>query len=409
VGPTPFLHPYARPTAESSEFLTIVRGEGALVWDSEGRRYVDGMASLWYCAVGHGRRELDEAAAAQMSRIAAYNAFDIFTNEPAEELSALVAERSPMPGSRVFLTSSGSEAVDTAIKLGRMVGSLDGHPERHVVVSRLHAYHGVTYGGLSSSGLPPNQEHFGPYLANERIAAHDIAEAEALFARRGDEIAVVLCEPVQGAGGVRPPVPGYLARLRELCDEHGALLVLDEVITGFGRLGGWFSAERYGVVPDMITFAKGCTSGYLPLGGVIVGERVRDALEADPSFVLRHGFTYSGHPTCCAVGVANIGLLESDRLFDRVPRIERRFADGLGSLLDDGLVVEVRGDAAVWAAGLAEHVDASLVRDEMLARGVICRPIGPATVAFCPPLVIDGGEIDQCLTALEESLRAAGA
>jgi putrescine aminotransferase len=404
VSPTPFLHPYARPAAEGSDFLTIVRGEGALVWDSEGRRYVDAMASLWYCAVGHGRRELNEAASAQMGRIAAYNAFDAFTNEPAEELTALVAERSPMSGSRVFLTSSGSEAVDTSIKLARLVASLGGHRERHVVVSRMHAYHGVTYGGLSSSGLPPNREHFGPYLANERVAHDDIAEAEALFARRGDEIAVVLCEPVQGAGGVRPPAPGYLARLRELCDEHGALLVLDEVITGFGRLGGWFSTQRYGVVPDMITFAKACTSGYLPLGGVVVGERVRAALEADPGFVLRHGFTYSGHPTCCAVGVANIAVLEGDGLFDRVPHIERRFADGLTSLLRDGAVEEVRGDAAVWAVGLAPHVDATAVRDEMLARGVIARPIGPATIAFCPPLVIDDAEVDQCLGALEESL-----
>jgi putrescine aminotransferase len=159
----------------------------------------------------------------------------------------------------------------------------------------------------------------------------------------------------------------------------------------------------------MITFAKACTSGYLPLGGVVVGEGVRAALEADPGFVLRHGFTYSGHPTCCAVGVANIAVLERDALFGRVPHIERRFVDGLGSLLRDGAVEEVRGEAAVWAVGLAAHVDAVAVRDEMLARGVIARPIGPSTVAFCPPLVIDDAEIDQCLGALEESLRAVGA
>ena len=405
MAPTAFLHPFARPAAAADDFITIVRGEGAAVWDDRGRRYVDGLASLWYCAVGHGRSELIEAAHHQMQAIAAYNTFDIFTNEPAERFSALVAERSPLPGARVFLTSSGSEAVDTAIKLSRLTFSLQGHPERQLVVGRHNAYHGVAYGGLSAGGLPLNQEHFGPLLPNvHKVASHDLEEIEALFADRGHEIAAVLAEPVQGAGGVYPPSPGYLARLRELCDEHGALLVFDEVITAFGRLGSWFGAEHYGVTPDLITFAKGCTSGYLPLGGVVVGRAVLDVLEADPTFILRHGFTYSGHPTACAVGTANIEVLEADGLFERVPHLAARFAEGLGALAHKGLVAEARGAGAVWAVGMHPEVSALDVRAGLLARGVIARPIGTAAVAFCPPLVIDDADLDLCFSALGEAL-----
>jgi adenosylmethionine-8-amino-7-oxononanoate aminotransferase len=405
VAPSAFLHPFARPAADADDFITIVRGEGAAVWDAQGRRYVDGLASLWYCAVGHGRAELVDAAHAQMQSLAAYNTFDIFTNEPAEQFSALVAERAPVPGARVFLTSSGSEAVDTAIKLSRLTFSLQGHSDRHLVVGRRNAYHGVTYGGLSAQGLPLNQEHFGPMVGNvERVASHDLGEIEALFAERGQEIAAVLAEPVQGAGGVYPPAPGYLERLRELCDEYGALLVFDEVITAFGRLGSWFGAEHYGVTPDLITFAKGCTSGYLPLGGVVVGRAVLDVLEADPAFILRHGFTYSGHPTACAVGVANIGVLEADGLLDRAPHLRQHFAEALGGLADEGLIAEARGAGAVWAAGMRADVSALDVRAALLRRGVIARPIGAAAVAFCPPLVIDDADLRLCTDALREAL-----
>ena len=410
MAPTALLHPFARPAADADDFIAIVRGEGAAVWDDGGRRYVDGLASLWYCAVGHGRSELNEAAHAQMQAIAAYNTFDIFTNEPAEHFAAMVAERCPVPGGRVFLTSSGSEAVDTAIKLSRLTFSLRGQPERQLIVGRHNAYHGVTYGGLSAQGLPLNQAHFGALLPHvERVDNHDLHEIEALFAERGHEVAAVLAEPLQGAGGVHPPRPGYLARLRELCDEHGALLVFDEVITGFGRLGAWFGAEHYGVVPDMVTFAKGCTSGYIPLGGVVVGRAVLDTLEADPTFVLRHGFTYSGHPTACAVGVANIEVLESERLLERVPHIERRFAEGLAALVEGGLADSARGEGAVWAVEMPSGVSALDVRAGLLARGVIARPLGTTTIAFCPPLVIDDADLGLCLSALGEALGDASA
>jgi len=411
VTPGPHLHSFAPPAAEPGYFLTVERAEGATVWDSEGRAYVDAMASLWYCTVGHGRSEIIDAVADQLRRLDAFHTLDIFTNPPAEEFAALVSERMPVPGNRVFLASSGSEAVDSALKLARVACALRGEPQRQVVVGRRHAYHGVTYGGLSVQGLPANQEHFGPLLEHtHRVASegeHELADLEALFAARGHEVAAVITEPVQGAGGVRPPAPGYLERVRELCDEHGALLVFDEVITGFGRLGAWSAAEVFGVVPDLITFAKGCSSGYQPLGGVVVGRAVLDVIEADPGFVLRHGFTYSGHPAACAAGVATIGVLERDALFDEVPRIARRLGGGLAALAEEGVLAGHRGMGGMWAALVPVGVAPTDVRAEMLTRGVIARPIGADVIAFCPPLVISDAEIDRCLTALADSVAAA--
>ena len=402
---SPFLHPFARPGAAEEEFLTIVRGEGALVWDDQGREYVDGLASLWYCNVGHGRMEIADHVASQMAVLENYNTFDIFTNEPAERFAAFVAAASPMRDCRVFFTSSGSEAVDSALKFARLTHALRGEPQRIGIVGRMNSYHGVTYGGLSAQGLPLNQEHYGPLLEPvHRIAAHDIAAAEQVFAEFGPTLAAVITEPVQGAGGVFPPVDGYLLRLRELCDEHGVLLVFDEVITGFGRLGAWFASEVYGVVPDMITFAKACTSGYLPLGGVVVGDAVLDVLEADPDYILRHGFTYSGHPTACTAALINTALLLEEDLFARVPVIAERLGGGLHSLSSDEAVVEVRGTGGIWAVGLHAELHAVDVRNAMLRRGVIARPIGASTIAFCPPLVATDEQLDRCVDAFAGAL-----
>lgn len=403
--PTAFLHPFARPAAE--DFVTIVRGEGAAVYDATGRRYVDGLASLWYCNVGHGRREIAEAVGAQLARLDAYHTFDIFTNEPAEAVTATIAALAPVPEARVFLTCSGSEAVDSAIKLARLTFSLAGETHRHVVVGRHHAYHGVTYGGLSVQGLPLNKEHFGPLLEHVHHVAHDdLAEAEALFDAHGERIAAFIAEPVIGAGGVHPPPDDYLLGLRKLCDEHGALLVFDEVITGFGRLGAWFAAEHYGVTPDLITFAKAVTSGYQPLGGVVVGPRVRAALEADEAFVLRHGFTYSGHPAACVAASENIRILRDEHLLERAAPIGEVLGSGFAGLVAEGLAAEARGEGGIWGVGMPEGVNAVDVRAGLLERGVIARPIGTDTIAFCPPLVIGEDDLERCVTATREALRA---
>jgi putrescine aminotransferase len=409
VSRSPFLHPFARPAASAEEFITIVRGEGALVWDAEDNHYVDALASLWYCNVGHGRWEIVDQVASQMAVLENYNTFDIFTNEPAERFAAFVAAATPMDDCRIFFTSSGSEAVDTALKLARLTHSLQGHPERNEIIGRQGSYHGVSYGGLSVQGLPLNQEHFGPLLGEvHRVDAHDIEQIEDIFERHTATLAAVITEPVQGAGGVHPPSPGYLERLRELCDDHGVLLIFDEVITGFGRLGTWFASSHYGVVPDMITFAKACTSGYLPLGGVIVGEAVLDVIEADPSFVLRHGFTYSGHPSACAAALANTALLIEEDLFDRVPVIADRIGGGLARLTDQGLIAEARGVGGIWGAQLLEGASATAVRGGMLERGVIARPIGTSVIAFCPPLVTTDAQLDLCVDALEGAINALG-
>lgn len=392
------LHGFAVPAR--TDYVTIVRGEGAVVWDDRGNEYVDGLASLWYANVGHGRREIVEAVTAQMGRIAAFHTFEMFANEPSERLAALVAERSGMDRARVFLTNSGSEAIDTALKLARLAHVQAGRPGKRLVVSRDRAYHGVNYGGVSAQGLPANKEGWGALLPDVVQAPADDLEALAgLFASRGDEIAAVITEPVQGAGGVFPPPEGYLEGLRRLCDQHDALLIFDEVICGFGRLGRWFGAQHYGVEADLLTFAKGVTSGYLPLGGVVVGRRALDPLEADDRFVLRHGYTYSGHPTTCAAGVANLEVLEAEGLLDRAVEVGERLAGGLRSLAGDGLLAGVRGDGAVYAVTLPEGRSPVEVRDRLLARGVIARPIADA-LAFCPPLVITDDQIDRMVDAL---------
>lgn len=403
-----FLHPFAKPSRD--DYITIVSGDGATIRDSDGNEYIDALASLWYCQVGHGRAEIADAVADQMRRLEAFHTFELFTNEPVEQACAKIAELAPFDDARVFLTCSGSEAVDSAIKIARRAHAAAGEPGRTVVIARQPSYHGVTYGALAATGLPPNQEGFGPMLGDVVQVPYDDARAVAdLFASQGDRIAAVLAEPVVGAGGVYPPPDGYLDELRRLCDEHGAFLILDEVICGFGRLGEWWGAQHFGVQPDLVTFAKGVTSGYQPLGGVLVSPKVREPLEADPDLVLRHGHTYSGHPAACAAAVANLAIMEREDLVARSVAVGETLRSRLEKVVDGERVVGLRGAGAMWAVALAEGIDAGAVRDDLLGRGVIPRPIGSATLAFCPPLVISDAQIDRCGEALGEALDAVAA
>lgn len=398
-----FLHPFAKPTR--TDFRTIVSGDGARVTDSEGRDYIDAMASLWYCTVGHGRREIADALAAQASTLAGYSTFDPFTNDVAEELAERLTHIAPMPESRVFFCSSGSEAVDTAMKLARLAHVQAGRPERTVIISRQRGYHGTAYGGTSAQGIAPNREGYGPLVGDViQVPADDVEALATTMSHHGDTIAAVLVEPVQGAGGVFPPTEGYLENVRRLCDRHGAFLIYDEVISGFGRLGHWFAAHRFGVRPDLVTFAKAVTSGYVPLGGVFVGPEVRHPLETDPNYFLRTGFTYSGHPLACRAALVNLDIVEREGLVDRAHHVGRRLSAGLHSLAADGLVAEVRGDGAVWAVAQNPGVDPMVVRDRMLDMGVITRAVGTDTNTFCPPLVIDDSDVDRIIDVLTQAV-----
>lgn len=372
-----------------------------MLWDADGNELIDGMASLWYCAIGHGRAEMADAIAAQARQLAAYSCFDPFTNEPAERLADELHEIAPMADARVFFCSSGSEAVDSAMKLARIAHVQAGQPQRKLIISRSRGYHGVAYGGTSAQGIAPNREHFGPFVADVvQVPADDVEALATVMAQHGDTVAAVLTEPVQGAAGIYPPEDQYLQQVRRLCDQHGAYLIFDEVITGYGRLGSWFAAHHFGVRPDLVTFAKAVTSGYQPLGGVFVGAAPRAALEADPDFFLRHGFTYSGHPTACAAGLANLAVMRREGLVERAVHVGERLSAGLRALADDGVIDHARGEGAMWAAGLRADQNAMAMRDRMLAGGVITRAINTDTLTFCPPLVITDAQIDRIVDTL---------
>jgi len=392
----PLLHAFAKPT--KTDFINIVRGSGSLLWDDKGREYIDAIGSLWYCQIGHGRKEIADAVAAQISTLETYSTFDPFTNELADRLAAKLISLSPLPESRVFLCGSGSESIDTAMKIARVAQGQAGHPERTIIISRMRGYHGTNYGGTSAQGLPLNKVGFGQLLPEVvQIDSDNIEELATFMKDNASRVAAVLMEPLQGAGGVWPPQPGYLEAARKLCDQHGAYLIFDEVITGFGRLGTWFGAQYFNVMPDLLCFAKGVTSGYQPLGGVFVGRAVVAALEVDPDFFLRHGYTYSGHSAVCAAALKNIEIIEREGLVERAKHVGARLSEGLKSLAQDGIIDHVRGAGAIWAAGLKSDQSCLTIRDKMIEKGVIVRSINADTNAFCPPLVITDAEIDKVL------------
>jgi adenosylmethionine-8-amino-7-oxononanoate aminotransferase len=394
------LHSFAKPSSEA--FISIVRGQLARLWDDKGNEYIDAIGSLWYSNIGHGRQEMADAIAAQVSTLEAYSTFDPFTNPLAEAVAEKISSLAPMADARVFLCGSGSEAIDTAMKLARTSQIQSGHPERTVIITRNRGYHGTNYGGTSAQGLPLNKIGYGTLLDGVIQVDADDIEAMALACQQHKgSIAAIIAEPLQGAGGVWPSSTEYLAGLRRLCDDNGAYLIFDEVITGFGRLGTWFGAQYYGVTPDMITFAKGVTSGYQPLGGVITAASVNDALVADPSFFLRTGYTYSGHPTVCAAALKNLEIMEREQLLSRAAHIGELFEKGFSALTADGVITGYRGAGAIWAAILPDTIDATAVRDAMIKKGVIARSI-PNVIAVCPPLVITDEEINTVLDVFAE-------
>ena len=342
--------------ASAGREVVIVRGTGTTVWDRDGRAYLDATASLWYCNVGHGRPEIAAAIAEQLGMIEAFHTFDVYANDRALELADKLASIAPMPGARVFLTpGGGSDAVDSACKIVRRYWSATGRPEKRVIVSRSNGYHGMNAYGTSLSGIAPNRAGFGDLIPDVELVAWDAVDAlRAVFERSGEKVAAFIGEPVIGAGGLYPPPDGYWPAVAELCRAHDVLLISDEVISGFGRLGSWFGCQRYGVEPDLVTCAKGLTSGYLPLGAVIASARVSapfwDAEDAD---IFRHGYTYAGHPVACAAALANLAIIDGESLLERVRELEPVFR----GILDDAfrgcaLVGELRGAGLLAAVAM---------------------------------------------------------
>jgi putrescine aminotransferase len=395
---------FANMASLAGHTVTVVRGEGSWVYDDHGRAYLDALASLWYCNVGHGRAELADAAAAQMHELAAYQTFEPFSNRPAEALARRVADLSPLPGAKVFLTpGGGSDAIDTAAKLARSYWHAMGQDSKQITIARSHAYHGMNAYGTSLGGIPANTAPFVPLVSLiEHVAWDDAAALEKAIESAGPaRVAAFFCEPVIGAGGVYPPPEGYLASVREICRRHDVLFIADEVITGFGRTGAWLASERFALDPDMITTAKGLSSGYAPIGAVIASARVAEPFWRPGSQeIFRHGYTYSGHPASCAVALANLDLIEREQLVARVAALEPVLAATLAPLAGHDLVGEVRAGtgllAAVEIAEDARTADPGLAPrlvSEIRDRGVITRLLRGVALQISPPFVITEAEI----------------
>ena len=391
--------------------ITIVRGEASTVWDDAGKALIDISGALWYCNIGYGRAELADAAAAQMRELASYKTYDGFTSPQTEALAARVAEVVPLDGAKVFFTSGGGESIDTAAKLARAYWAATGKPDKHAVISRQFAYHGSNAYGTSLGGMAALTDVYGRLVPDVDQVPWDDAEAlaEAIDRAGAENVAAFFAEPIIGAGGVLVPPEGYLDRIQEICREREVLLVLDEVITGFGRTGEWFATGRYGLSPDLITVAKGITSGYIPLGGVIASARVAEPFWAEGTAnVFRHGFTYAGHATACAVGLANLDVIEREGLVQRVRELEPVLADTLRPLADHPAVAEVRtGVGLLGAVELADPSKLPAVIDAAYERGVLVRGIRGVALQVSPPFVITEDELVQTAQVFGEALDAA--
>lgn len=412
---TSLWHPFADMAAVRGNELVITRGEGVWLWDEEGNRYLDGSASLWYCNVGHGRTEIADAAAEQLRTLEAWSIFGDAATPPALELAERIASLSSLDEAKIFFTSGGGDAVDTAAKLVRLYWQVLGEPERLHIVSRTAAYHGTMAFGTSLGGIEANRVGYGPLVPSTSQVQWDSPDAlrDELERLGPERVAAFFAEPVIGAGGVLPPPEGYIQATAEICRDAGVLFVCDSVICGFGRLGSWLGFERFGVEPDLVTFAKGVTSGYLPLGGVVVSGRVADPFWSEPGRVtVRHGQTYSGHAAVCAAALANIEILEREELIPRGQELEDELLSTLAPLASHQLVSEVRGGTGLLA-GIAFEPDA-LAADPALpskayvcirSQGVILRALGQS-LAVSPPLTISTEEIQLIHDAVRAGLDA---
>ncbi|MDP3976736.1 MAG: aspartate aminotransferase family protein [Pseudomonas sp.] len=410
----------------------IVKGDGVYVWDSEGNKILDGMAGLWCAAIGYGRHELADAASKQMKELPFYNTFFMTAHPPVLELAKALADIAPEGMNHVFFTSSGSEGNDTMLRLVRHYWAIKGQPSKKIIISRINGYHGSTVAGASLGGMAgmhaqgdlpiPGIEHIPqPYWFGEGgdmspdefgIWAADQLEKKILEVGE-DNVAAFIAEPIQGAGGVIIPPDSYWPRIREILAKYDILFVADEVICGFGRTGEWFGSDFYGNQPDMMTIAKGLTSGYIPMGGLMVRDEIVEVLNQGGDF--NHGFTYSGHPVAAAVALENIRILRDEKIIERVkaetaPYLQKR----LRELADHPLVGEVRGVGMLGAIELvknkatrerypSESGAGMVCRGHCFANGLIMRAVGD-TMIISPPLVISKAEIDELVDKARKCL-----
>lgn len=417
---TRFWHGFADMHLIADHEVVLVKGEGAVITDSNGREYIDATAALWYCNVGYGRREIADAVADQLVRLSAYSSFGAYTTDATLRLADRLVALSPIDDAVVFLGSGGSDAIDTATKLARRYWDVVGKPHKTLLLSREHSYHGMHVMGTSLGGIPSLRSGYGgePFI-NEvvHVPALDIEATARVFEQRRDEIAAFVGEPVIGAGGVIPPTEHYWRDINALCRQYDVLLIADEVITGFGRMGELFGSTRFGIAPDMIAFAKGVTSGYMPLGGVLVGPRVRAPFwdEPIPGAVFRHGYTYSGHSGAAAAAMANLDILEREGLVERVRTLEPVLAKAVGRLAGAPLVGEIRTVGLTAAVALSPAVleKDPTAPDRVIAaalrHGVASRVLRGHAVHISPPFVITEAQIEAMVDGIGNALEDVAA
>lgn len=429
------LHPLYHPTDHVDPHLWV-RGQGAVLTDASGREFLDGLSCLWNVNIGHGRRELAEAAALQMESLAFATNYAGSANVPAIQLARRLTEIAYPNLSAAFFTSGGAESNESAFKTARFYWKAKGRPEKVKVIAREFGYHGLTLAAMSATGVAGYAKMFEPRVPNfvhtaapyayrlagvkpgETVGQAAARMLEETILREGpDTVAAFIAEPVQGAGGIIVPPDDYFPRVREICAKHDVLFIADEVITGFGRTGRWFALERWGVQPDILAFAKGITSGYLPLGGIMVSEPIHQAMLSVPhADRWMHAYTYSGHPTCCAVALRNLEILEKEGLVERAEKMGKRLLDGARSLLDLPAVGDVRGlglmvavelvaDRATKAAFDPAKNVIGRVRKELEARGLFTRVVRDI-ILLAPPLVITEAQVDRIVQILWEGIRA---
>ncbi|WP_433632796.1 aspartate aminotransferase family protein [Nocardia sp. CA-120079] len=387
--------------------FVVARGEGAYIYDQAGTRYLDATAGLWFTNVGHGRAEIADAVAAQLRTVAHYSNFGDFAEPATQELAEKLASIAPVPGSKIFFTSGGSDSVDTAAKLARRYWHELGRPDKTIVVGRQRAYHGMHVAGTALAGIPVNRDGYGELMADARTVEWDDAKALlALIEEIGAErIAAFFCEPIIGAGGIYLPPDGYLTEVRRICRDHDILFVIDEVVTGFGRIGGsWFAATRFELEPDLMTTAKGLTSGYVPMGAVFIAPHI-----AAPFFRggvwWRHGYTYGGHAGAAAAALANLAIIERENLLAEAKRLESTLHEKLAPLADHPRVAEVRSGLGVVAAiQLADPSEGLPFVKALRAHGISGRAAGQGAMQISPSFVMTDTQVDELVEGFTRAL-----